>query len=251
MKKFLLATVSMVALTSVARAADISDALKARAQIYSPGPTRMWEGAYFGVQGGVARRGASFNDGGAFAGDARTTQFDGSRTGATIGGLLGYNWQLGSFVYGVEGDWNWIGAKTTQVVPNFGLFGANLSTAFDVSWLASVRGRAGLALDSTLLYITGGPAFGRVENNAGITTPLTNTSFPQDQTKVGWTAGVGAEYMLSQHWTARAEFRYVDLGRNSVACTTTTRSCSIGRSAYRGEFSNTLKLGLVGLNYKF
>jgi len=62
--------------------------------------------------------------------------------------------------------------------------------------------------------------------------------------------------MLSQHWTARAEFRYVDLGKSEVACTSTGapagqdfQSCI--SNSYRGDFSNTLKLGLVGLAYKF
>ena len=72
--------------------------------------------------------------------------------------------------------------------------------------------------------------------------------FNQSRTNVGWTAGVGIEHMLGSHWTARAEMRYVDLGTKSVSCTESiTDLCSV----YRGEFSNTLMLGLVGLSYKF
>ena len=76
-------------------------------------------------------------------------------------------------------------------------------------------------------------------------------SFTQNQTKVGWTAGVGVEHMFSRHWTARAEFRYVDLGKTNVASSSATDFNDCISLAYRGDFSNTLKLGLVGLAYKF
>ncbi len=57
--------------------------------------------------------------------------------------------------------------------------------------------------------------------------------------------------MLSQHWIARAEFRYVDLGKTTIACSSASDFGGCVSEGYRGEFSNTLKLGLVGLNYKF
>jgi outer membrane immunogenic protein len=120
--------------------------------------------------------------------------------------------------------------------------------------LATLRGRAGLAFSSTLLYVTGGLAVGHVNNSidvTGVGLNSGNAAFTQNQTKVGWTAGVGAEYMLSPHWTARAEFRYVDLGKTNVACNSATDFDNCVSSGYRGDFSNTLKLGLVGLNYKF
>ncbi|HEY6257856.1 MAG TPA: porin family protein, partial [Xanthobacteraceae bacterium] len=72
-------------------------------------------------------------------------------------------------------------------------------------------------------------------------------------TRLGWTAGVGFEHMFASHLTFRGEFRYVDLGRTSVTCTGIVSSnCSpTNPFAYRGEFSNTLMSGLVGLGYKF
>src|SRR5215510_11294714 len=68
---------------------------------------------------------------------------DRTKTGAAIGGLFGYNFQRGSFVYGLEGDWNWVGAK----IDSFHLEGPETSN--DVRWLATIRGRAGLAVDAT------------------------------------------------------------------------------------------------------
>jgi outer membrane immunogenic protein len=126
-------------------------------------------------------------------------------------------------------------------------------TSNDLKWLATVRGRAGLAVDATLVYFTGGVAFGHVKNSIAALNfdGSTSGSFSESKTRTGWTAGFGVEHIFSRHWTARAEFRYVDLGRSGgIGCTTGTSTfCSDFN--YRSDFSNTLMMGLVGLNYKF
>lgn len=242
MKKFLLATVSMVALSSVVRAADMPAAMPTKERMYAPVPVMTWDGAYIGVQGGVVRRDTPFLN---ISPPFGTFPSDHRKTGGTAGALLGYNWQLGSFVYGLEGDWSWTGTKETNDPLEF-------IGSFDAKWLATIRGRAGLALDSTLLYLTGGVAFGRVNNMVPFAVADDRSivsGFFQNQTKTGWTVGAGVEHMFGPHWTARAEFRYVDLGKTNVNCTEIAPgSCPTG---YRGEFSNKLKLGLVGLAYKF
>ena len=221
------------------RAADWS-----HARAYAPPLVSAWAGGYLGIQGGVARHDAFFGDTSLF----ESRSIDQRKTGGSVGALVGYNWQQGSFVYGVEGGWSWIGAKAEQIIP---INGANLSISQDVNWLATLRGRAGLAFDATLLYVAGGVAFGQVKNSLSETQPVSSASFNQDRTKVGWTAGVGIEHMFSRHWTARAEFRYVDLGTSEVACTSADDLRSCVSNNFRDEFSNTLMLGLVGLNYKF
>ncbi len=209
-------------------------------------------------RGGVAQNYTAFEDIDAFflLGGSGLL-LDHRRTGGSVGGLLGYNWQTGSFVYGVEGDWNWIRSKWTRFDSDFdGTGHDSRSISFDASWLATLRGRVGLAFDSLLLYVTGGAALVEVSNSLGFDGQSRSgvASFTQKQSRIGWTAGVGAEYMITPHWTARAEFRYVDLGRAAVTCNSTfLGTCQVAGSsnAYRGTFSNTLKLGLVGLAYKF
>ena len=243
MKKILLATVSMLALSTTVRAAD----LPAKARTYAPDPIPLWTGGYIGIQGGVTRHDASFNDLGC---TFTCATHEGSETGGTIGGLLGYNWQRGTFVYGLEGDWGWIGAKATSEISSSPFFSAESS--FDVNWVATIRGRAGLAVDATLLYLTGGIAFGHVKNSfTSFGSSGVFADFTHNQTKVGWTAGIGVEHMFGPHWTARAEFRYVDLGTTDVACTQGVGNPICEALGYRGEFSNTLMQGLVGLTYKF
>jgi outer membrane immunogenic protein len=246
MKRIFWATVSTIALASAAQAADLTPAYKAPG--YPAGGPPAWAGGYIGIQGGVARQDSKFTlTENAFS---ETTTLN--KTGGTFGGVAGYNWQHGTFVYGVEGDWNWVGAKVTNdVAPDPINFNQGLSSSFDVEWLATVRGRAGLAVDATLLYVTGGLAFGKVNNSFNFLNPdgTPFLAFAQSETKVGWTAGVGVEHMFTPNWTVRAEFRYVDLGSTKVDCSSQVFVCP--SSFYRGEFSNTLTMGLVGLNYKF
>ncbi|HEY6380901.1 MAG TPA: outer membrane beta-barrel protein, partial [Pseudolabrys sp.] len=223
------------------------------ARAHAPLPVTIWAGGYLGIQGGIVHHDTFFNDSDFFF-SLFTSLHEREKTGGTVGGLLGYNWQQGNFVNGLEGDWSWIGARTSQLAA-LNTF-ESLSTSFDVNWLATLRGRAGLAFDSTLVYVTGGVAFGHANNRFNlIFTPSSGpslvASFTENKTKVGWTAGVGVEHMFSQHWTARAEFRYVDLGTATVACNSATDFNNCVSSGYRGTFSNTLKLGLVGLAYKF
>ena len=224
-----------------------------QARAYEPDSIQTWGGGYLAVQGGFAGHSASFSDPDGFL-TGNPDLLDQRKAGGTIGGLLGYNWQQGSFVYGVEGDWSWVGAKSSRFVTAFDFDGNSLSTSYEVNWLATLRGRAGLAIDATLLYVTGGLALGHVKNDVEVIDGVPDgrkASFTQNQTRVGWTAGVGVEHMFSRHWTARAEFRYVDLGTTSVACSSATNFHICGSGNYRGTFSNTLMLGLVGLAYKF
>jgi outer membrane immunogenic protein len=251
MKTYLLVIVSAIFLIGAAQAGDLSTPY-GKAPVLDP----SWAGFYVGVQGGVARHDASFNDLGNLFGMGT---YSTSKTGDLIGGYAGYNWQDRSFVYGVESDINWVVAKATA------LWGAAATAqqSQDISWLATFRARAGLDIDSTLLFVTGGLAVAGTNEsfNAfcaaqfscfGVPAGAVYGGFSRNQTLVGWTAGVGFEHVLDRHWTVRAEARYVDLGRsdsgscNGAACT------NLGPNLpYRGEFSNTLATGMVGVGYKF
>jgi len=248
MDRYFLAAISALVLGSNASAAD----MPTKASPYAPVPA--WAGLYLGIQGGVARHDGEFADINCTFG---CSTFKLNDTGGAFGGHLGYNWQHGGFVYGLEGDFSWVGANSRRLWNScVTCTDTNeFTTLFDVKWLATIRGRAGLTFDATLLYITGGPAFGQVSNSAishfdsGAGLAFTITS-AETETRVGWTAGFGIEHMFSPNWTGRAEFRYVDLGRTTVtaSCTSSFLNCSVPT---HGEFSNTLTMGLIGLSYKF
>jgi outer membrane immunogenic protein len=243
MRHILLASVSAIALTCGAQAADLP--------VKAPPPPPViwsWAGPYLGIQGGVVSHRGEFDDPDGFLTGAFTAvppaTFRATKTGAIFGGHVGYNLQSGSIVYGLEGDFSGLWAKGHTARADEPTSFAN----FNVNWLATIRARLGVAVaNATLLYVTGGVAFGDVRNHAGVT--ALGTNMVVDKVKTGWTVGGGIEHMFARNWTARAEVRYADLGNTAVTCTPAgSPNCVF---PYRGEFSNKLLMGLVGVSLKF
>lgn len=126
--------------------------------------------------------------------------------GVIAGGQAGYNYQFSNVVLGVEGDISWTGIKRSvaDTVNNY-------KATAQIDWLATGRGRAGLAFDRTLVYATGGVAAGSVkitldDSYASVIRTISTT------THIGWTAGAGVETAISPNLSLRAEYLYVDLG---------------------------------------
>jgi outer membrane immunogenic protein len=117
-----------------------------------------------------------------------------------VGGTVGYNWQFGTWVLGIEGDIDWAdikGSKGTALCPG--------GCSTENTWLGTARGRLGYAFDRWMPYITGGAAFGDVTAN--------NPGFPgASNTQVGWAAGAGVEFAIAGNWTAKVEYLHYDLG---------------------------------------
>jgi outer membrane immunogenic protein len=154
------------------------------------------------------------------------------------GGQAGYNWQLGSFVAGIESDLAGVLGRNRGTVdgatgvafvgPNSGATGTPDITTFTASrgldWLATLRGRFGyLGSPLMLAYLTGGLAFGSTSASAGFTT--VNPAYPGiglggiwgasnffSVVRAGWTFGGGLEWMFTPGWSAKAEYLYYDLG---------------------------------------
>lgn len=211
MKRHLLATVSLIALTSVASAADLP-----RYPTKAPPKAVVlsWAGPYIGLDGGVAWNHVKVD----FPFDALMPSTSNTSAGGTFGGHIGYNWQANNFIYGVEADLSWIGATAGTGPTRSISFSANPVTASKIPWLATFRGRAGIVADDNLFYLTGGAAVGEVKNS---TTDLNGLSPPTttDTTRWGWVAGGGIEhrFMSAPNWSARVEALYVDLGKSTVA----------------------------------
>lgn len=121
--------------------------------------------------------------------------------GWLLGVQAGANTQMDSFVLGIEGDVAWSNISNSDEVTCGAFCGV-----VDVNWLASLRGRAGVAFDSVLLYATAGVA------GAGI--DYTDLDFDPgvtaSGTHFGWTAGVGAEVAVSDNMSLKAEYLYYD-----------------------------------------
>jgi len=150
------------------------------------------------------------------------SQFD--MSGVRVSGYLGYNWQFGSWLVGVEGDFGWADNKEThRGIPGTFLL-ANLAALTDTAtiedkWDASIRGRLGwVATPQLLLYATGGISWLEKEITASCAPPGFPVGWcafvPQSEsvsrTYVGWTVGGGFEWKLTRQWLVRGEYRYTD-----------------------------------------
>ena len=130
-----------------------------------------------------------------------------------LGGVtLGYNWQQGAWVFGVEGDYSWadvVGTSQTcggsSPVPH--ICGTKLES------FGTLRGRIGYAMGATgnwLPYLTGGLALGQL-NASDDLFPSSGSDF-----RAGWTVGAGVEVGFEQNWTFKVEYLYVDLGSRQM-----------------------------------
>jgi outer membrane immunogenic protein len=162
---------------------------------------------------------------------------DCSRPSSFIGGgQIGYNWQAGTWLFGLEAD----GAWQSLIQHSFTRFGANPAAGFPMGSVATdtayfrseqgpigtFRGRVGYAPGSWLLYATGGLAVGNVKHSAtevlaaGVSCPVapsaTCRTGSEDTTKVGWTVGAGVEWMFAHNWSVGAEYLFVDLGSSTI-----------------------------------
>ena len=241
MRRYLLATVSAAALSTSAMAADIP----ARVPVKAPPPVVAWSwaGFYIGINAGVAWHRAEFTDyGGAtpLAFPRGTTYWSPDKAGFTGGGQVGYNFQSGNFVYGVEADFNYVNnnASITQPGNPFG----PITTTTKLDWMGTVRGRLGVTLSPTLIYVTGGWAFAHFKDTWNI--PFATTPGNVDKNRSGWTAGGGIEHMFARNWTAKIEALYADFGKGDGFLT------GFG-STYRTQFEHQVITVRGGLNYKW
>lgn len=258
-----IAAVSTVAFTQVASAADLPR--KAPAYTPPPAPVFSWTGFYVGV--GVGARWmdsdwtttAAFDPGGGLIPFSTDPNASFSDTQFRISGYAGYNWQVAPvWVIGLEGDFGWANNKDTlgSRIPGLGILNGGSFTEVKGSWDASLRARAGYLINPTLLaYVTGGAAWQHVEVTA--TCPADTTvcnpalgaqSFSNSSNRLGWTVGGGLEAMFMQHWLARIEYRYSDLGSFSFTAIPFAGGSRFGANV---DLSTTTQIVTVGLGYKF
>jgi outer membrane immunogenic protein len=259
MKKILFGAAALVAIGAApALAAD----LPARTYTTVPVPEAVynWTGFYVGL-----------NAGGAWGRDAigSTTFLNGSPVdnaavtvatsprlspaGFTGGGQIGYNYQTGSLVLGVESDFEYMGLrKSTSTVFPFPSTPAKFFTvnnSMSTDWLFTARGRIGVAANNWLFYATGGLAATneRFTQTNAFLAPFVSTD-SLSTTRAGWTVGAGIEYGITPNWTIKGEYLYADFGTVSTSngvLTPPFAGSVIGNSAHL-----TTNIARIGVNYK-
>ncbi|HVS26024.1 MAG TPA: outer membrane protein [Burkholderiales bacterium] len=222
MKKFLLAATCFSMLQTAALSAD---PVVTTTSVITAVPSR-WSGSYIGLHTGYSRGRDStstvtgFPDGG-FVGLAPAVPASYSlKANGFIGGLqIGHNSRINNVVLGIEADISY--SKISGTAATSGVVAGPVPFTFNerqmLDWFGTLRGRLGFTpLDRLMIYGTGGVAYGQVRASTNLTFPGLSFIGSDTSTRVGWTAGAGAEYAVTNSLTAKLEYLYYDLGGATV-----------------------------------
>src|SRR5215470_17922436 len=213
MKKLLLGIVGVIALAAPASAADLA------ARPYTKAPAMIaavydWSGFYIGANGGWGTSHKcwdGYNGAGVFVGSEGCHD----ASGGIAGGQLGYRWQAGSWVFGVEGQGDWAdlkGRNISQVVPAF-------TNESKIGAFGLLTGQIGYAANNVLFYVKGGAAVtdDRFRSFVTATNALIGTT--TSDTRWGGTVGAGLEFGFSPNWSAAIEYDHLFMGNRTYTFT--------------------------------
>lgn len=226
--------------------------LPTKAPPLQPMPAWSWAGFYGGVYSAAALGATRFSDpfGSSIFGDRTPTP------GYGFGGQIGYNWQHGNWVYGLQADVTGLTSDSAVTCAAFSgfYFSSNCGARPDVN--GTVTGRFGLALGPaghTLVYAKGGFAWQHIDVTATANNIRPFVTHSASLTEAGWTAGAGIEQSLTPAWSVVFEYDFLDFGRQG--------SVVIPESLFGPPFrvvpaaasnvSSNVHMFKAGLNYKF
>ena len=242
MKKFLLGTVGLVALgmASPALAADLAARPYTKAPPVMVDPMYNWSGFYIGVNGGWGSSRNRYE----WTGPLGVTAlgYSADATGGTVGGQIGYNWQAGSWVFGLEAQGNWADLHKSYYGPV-----GTWSVGSKVDALGLFTGRIGYAANNALFYVKGGAAVAK--NDAWAAWNGVNFATASN-TRWGGTVGVGLEYGFTPNWSFGVEYMHAWLGNNDYAWTPANL---VGTASAWNNLHVSQELDLVTarINYRF
>jgi outer membrane immunogenic protein len=266
LKKILMTATALVATVSAAVAADLPRKTAPAPAFVTAAPVFSWTGFYVGLNAGAQFGDSRTNTIGtpAFlalvpAGTA-PGRLSKNSAGFIGGAQIGYNWQLGNYVAGLEADIQYVDGNKTSSFTGLPVLGTRLTTSAksELEYFGTLRGRLGYTpFDRLLVYATGGLAYGSVKSNAsvvGVDAPALAWSGSKTDQKFGWTVGAGAEYALTSNWTIKGEYLYYDLGRSTVSAFgngAVRANAALNGIDYVGRTQNRGSIVRAGLNYKF
>jgi outer membrane immunogenic protein len=245
------AAAAFVGGAGIANAADLGSYGSYKDAPASYGPGHSWAGLYIG---GSAGFGVGDTSGQLKFGDRVDSVLDAINdevginlaslfssdydvNGAIYGAHVGYNFQRGNVVFGVEAGINGTDIDGSTDVLVLG------KSERELDWYATATARLGYAADKLLFYGFGGVAWGTI--NTTLSVPLLNASVSGESDHVGWTAGLGVEYAMTERFSVRVEYSHVDFGEE-------TASLNLGNGlSIDDEVDMTIDAIKIGASYKF
>ena len=222
MKRLLLSLALASLITGAAAAADMRMPMKAPPPALAA-PMTIWSGFYIGAMGGYAAQD-----------DATINGVDIGMDGGFVGGTVGYNWQSGQWVFGIEADGAWADINASETA-------LGVTVTSRINALGTVRGRLGVAFDTVLLYATGGYAW--MNNEVDITIPVLAVAASDDQWHHGYAVGAGIEWMFAPKWSFKAEYLFRDFGSETYFAGIIPPGVQSGRAQFHS--------GQIGVNFHF
>jgi outer membrane immunogenic protein len=255
MKSLVLSLSALIATTAATAAAD----LPGRAALLPPVPAVLpvsWSGFYAGVHGawisdsGEAERSTVSG----VSADALPTRLGLSNSGLGGGAQIGYLWQFGSLVAGLEADLTAMDVgRSRSSVGADGTVALRTDLSSQMDWFGTVKGRLGVTMpgllpivQQSLYYVTAGLAYAQVEHQGQITVTPTGIG-PQvssDEWTMGFVVGGGTEHMLTQNISIKTETLYYNLDDEKL-----TLARAGDQAVYR--FQNDGWISRVGVNVRF
>jgi len=226
---------ALAGVLSIPIAATAADLSPQSAPIASaPFGYNYWTGFYIGLNLGGAWTNGSVTD--SLFGLSAST----NRSGFISGGQVGFNYQFGNFVLGVEGDADWTSLSATGTgVPILGI--GTLQGSAGTKWVSTLAGRFGVAFDRVLFY--GKAGGGWVGNNATITNLTTGASVSASNTNGGWLLGAGIEWGFLPNSFVKFEYDYLGL-----------RNWTFASPVFLADtftVNRNIQMVKIGVNYKF
>ena len=247
MFKSLLAGTALVILPLAASAADLPS--RAMAPVLAQAPVFSWTGCYVG--GTVGAAGLTSAAEGRYDNTRNYSGYDAKGTGsaATAGVTVGCNYQMNNIVLGAEGDYSFAmgGASGSEYGRDSGVSGYG-STYFQsvrtsMRGLGTVRARAGVAMDKTLVYVTAGLAAANVSTYYS-SDESSNMFVRYNTTKFGWAVGAGVEQALTDKISLKLEALYADFGSKTTNMPAVTSTSLV-------KIKDSALIGRTGVNFKF
>src|ERR1700730_7332815 len=212
MKKILLGLVGLAALgiAAPASAADLA------ARPYSKAPPVMmpamydWSGFYIGLNGGGGWSHKCWTNTSVLGGATIPSAPEGcnNATGGMAGGQIGYRWQSGPVVFGIEAQGDWASLKGQ----NFSLFLPGITNQTRVNGLGLFTGQVGYAWNNVLWYVKGGAAVADDKYTCFVAGVAVDQA---KETRWGGAIGTGIEFSFAQNWSAGVEYDHLFMGRHT------------------------------------